>query len=320
MHRLVVLAFPGISPFHLAVPCVLFGERFGDVLPARYELTVAATGAPGRLPTSAGFDIVVEHGLETLYDADTIVVPSADLRVPPQPKLLEMLQAAHGRGARVIGLCLGAFTVAAAGLVDDREAVTHWRFTDELAAQFPAVRTRSDVLWVDHDDVVTSAGVAASLDCCLHVVGKDHGVELATNLARDLVMAPNRGGDEAQWYTRPLRHDDGDPIERAMVWARAHLDEPIDVDRWSEAVSVSRRTFTRRFRERTGRTCKEWLAAQRVDHACRLLEKTDQTVDRIAAASGFGTSQVLRLHFDRELGTTPNAYRRGFRTNTGSDR
>lgn len=313
MHRMVVVAFPGISPFHLAVPCVLFGERFGDVLPARYELTVAVDGTPGRrLSTSAGFDIVVDRGLEALAEADTVVVPSVDLSAAPWARLTGALRDAHGRGARVVGLCLGAFAVAAAGLVDGREAVTHWRFTDRLASDHPAVRVRSDALWIDHGDVVTSAGVAASLDCCLHIVAGDHGMELAANLARDLVMAPGRFGEQGQ-CTQPLLLDDqDDPIERAMVWARAHLVEQIDLDRWSQTACVSRRTFTRRFKERTGTTCQDWLVGQRVEHARRLLETTDHTVDWIAAESGFGTAQVLRLHFHRRLNTTPTAYRREF--------
>lgn len=315
MHRVVVLAFPGISPFHLAVPCMLFGERFGDALPARYELSVAVEGEPRPIPTSAGFDIVVHEGLEATEHADTVVVPSADPRQPASPALLERLVAAHDRGARIAGLCLGAFTLAEAGLLDGRSAVTHWQFADSFARRFPAVQVRPERLWADHDDVITSAGVAASLDCCLHLVGKDHGVAVATELAAAIVMAPNRGGEQEQQHTTQLRIGDGnDPVEEAMVWARARLHEPIGIDEMRAEAAMSRRTFTRRFRERTGRSCQEWLTEQRLDYACRLLETTEQTVDRIARDAGFGTAAALRTQLRKHRGETPAQHRSAYRS------
>lgn len=312
-HRVAVVAFEGVSPFHLAVPCLVLGDDFGGAVPRRYDVRVAAA-RPGRLATSAGFGVVVDDGLDALDGADTVVLPSADLDAADDPLLLDALRAAHRRGARVVGLCLGAFTVAAAGLLDGREGVTHWASTAELAARYPAVRVRSDVLWSDHGDVLTSAGTAASLDCCLHLVALDHGFSAAADLARVLVMAPNRSGDQAQFHALPVvpPGDPADPVEQAMVWARADLSRPIELAAWSRQVSLSTRTFTRRFRQRTGLSPQQWLIRQRLDRARILLETSGRGVDRIARDTGFGTAALLRVHFRRHLRTSPQAYRQAF--------
>lgn len=310
--RVAVVAFDRISPFHLAVPCLVFGPLPDGSTAGLYE-TWVATASPGRLATTAGFDIYVERGLDSLDVADIVVVPGHDLDRDIAPELLESLRAAHARGARIVGLCLGAFPVAAAGLLDGREAVTHWAAGDELARRHASVAVRTAALWIDHGDVVTSAGVAASLDCCLHLVRGDHGVDVAARLARYLVMAPHREGNQAQYLRTPvIPGADADPVERAMVWARAHLAESIDLGRMAEAAGLSRRTFTRRFRDRTGTSSQDWLTGQRLDHVKLLLETTTHTVDRIAVESGFGTTQALRHHFRLRLDTTPAQHRRAF--------
>ncbi|MET7770212.1 helix-turn-helix domain-containing protein [Nocardia sp. NPDC005366] len=313
MHTVAVLAFDDISPFHLSVPTLVFG-RVGAGGAAPYAVRVCAE-RPGTLRTPAGFDITVEHGLEAFETADTVVIPSWLSGEGVSAELCAALRAAHTRGARIVGLCLGAWAVAASGLVDGREITTHWAAAPDLALAYPAVLVRADTLWSDLGDVVTSAGVAAALDCCLHLVRSDLGSRAATELARALVTAPHRSGSQAQYIPVAVPDDaDDDAIERAMVWARTHLGDPVDLDSWSRIALMSRRTFTRRFRERTGSSPQQWLLHQRTDRARLLLESTDETVDHIAAATGFTTAVSLRHHFHRILGTSPAAHRAQFRT------
>ncbi len=202
-HRVAVVAFAGISPFHLAVPSAVLASGGGVAPHTGYEVAVCAE-RPGRVPTSAGYDIVVGHGLELLTEARTVVLPSWDTHRDPPPALVEAVRAAHGRGARVVGLCLGAYVVAASGIADGRTLATHWHAADDLARRYPAVRVRSDILWSDLGDVVTSAGVAAALDTCLHVVRTDLGVTMADSVARALVLAPHRDGAQTQFIPAPV--------------------------------------------------------------------------------------------------------------------
>ncbi|WP_028049884.1 GlxA family transcriptional regulator [Cellulomonas sp. URHD0024] len=314
LHEVVVLAFPGISPFHLAVPSTVFASRTRSAPEPRYRVTVCAQ-VPGQLTTNAGYDLFVGHGLEALRGAQTVVVPSWDTSLAPSVELLDAVRAAHARGARVVGLCLGSFVVAAAGLVDGREVATHWSAAAELARRTPSAAVRSDVLWCDLGDVVTSAGVAAALDCCLHVVRRDHGATYAADVARSLVLAPHRDGSQAQYIPAPVAPTDGvDPVECAIAWALARLDEPLDLDTWAASVHQSRRTFTRQFRARTGASPAQWLLRQRLVHARVLLESTDQPVEHVARASGFGSSAALRQHFAREFRTSPRRHRAAFRS------
>ncbi|MFE3293817.1 GlxA family transcriptional regulator [Rhodococcus sp. NPDC059234] len=312
VRSVAVIAFPGISPFHLSVPALVFGH--GGPEASRYRVSICAE-APGTFPSEAGFDISVAHSLDEIASADTVVVPSWVRDRPPSRPLLDAIRGAHERGTRVVGLCLGAFPIAESGILDGREAATHWHAADELARRYPRVRVRSDVLWSDLGDVVTSAGTAAALDCCLHLVRSDFGAGVAAELARRLVLAPHRSGSQAQFIPLPAPREDGeDAIERAMVWARLHLSEPVDLDHWSRAVLLTRRTFTRQFRERTGQSPQQWLIGQRLDRARVLLETTELSVDSVAGESGFGSAASLRLHFGRVLGTSPSAHRDTFAT------
>ncbi|WP_067541550.1 GlxA family transcriptional regulator [Nocardia crassostreae] len=314
MHSVAVLAFDQISPFHLSVPGLVFGRiGAGEERGTPYRVRVCAE-APGILSTPAGFDIIVQHGLEALDEADTVVIPSWQRHRPLPDPTRDALRRAHARGARIAGLCPGSWAVAASGLADGRELTTHWSAAAELARAFPAVRVRADTLWSDHGDVITSAGVAAALDCCLHLVRADLGSRIATDLARALVLAPHRSGSQAQYIPVAVPDAlDDDPLEHAMVWARTHLDEPIDLDSWARTALMSRRTFTRRFRDRTGSSPQQWLLHQRIDRARLLLESTGDTMDRIAADAGLGTAVNLRHHFHRVLGTTPANHRAVFR-------
>jgi transcriptional regulator GlxA family with amidase domain len=310
-HEIVVIAFPGISPFHLSVPSLVFGNTALQAPDPPYRVTVCAQ-APGSLPTDAGYDVCVDRDLGLTALADTVVVPSWDLDRSPSPELVDSLRLAHDRGARIIGLCLGAFPLAAAGLLDGRRIATHWRAADTLKARYPAVTVDAEVLWVDHGDVVTSAGVAAALDCCLHVVRSDLGAIAATAVARRLVLAPHRDGSQAQFIPTPVTMTAADPISTATVWALERLDQTLDLDTWSQQVSMSRRTFTRQFREHTGTSPQQWLLHQRLLRAKLLLESTDHTIERVASCVGFATATSLRQHFSTRYGTTPARHRASF--------
>lgn len=311
-HRVAVLAFPGISPFHLAAPYAVLQGTARAPRPLPYRLVTCAE-QPGSIPTSAGWPIAVEHGLEALAGADTVVLPSWDTAREPSPALIDAVVAAHRGGARIIALCLGAFVVAQAGIVDGREVATHWAAAAELAALRPGVRVRADVLWCDEGDVITSAGVAAGLDCLLHVVRTDLGAAAATAVARSLVLAPHRDGSQAQFIPAPVRPAPGaDLFDRALAWAVEHLDERVSLDAWAARAAMSRRTFTRRFRERTGTSPAAWLLDQRLLRARELLETTDLPVDVIAATVGFATGASLRAHFAERFATTPGRHRRAF--------
>ncbi|KAA0023045.1 GlxA family transcriptional regulator [Antrihabitans cavernicola] len=312
MRSVAVLAFDNISPFHLSVPTLVFGAAGLDSFDSDYRVEVCAE-TPGPMTTPAGYDIVIRHGLDAFERADTVVIPSWIPAKTVSPGLRDALHLAHHRGARIVGLCLGSWAIAESGLADGRDVVTHWSAAKALAATFPHVNVRSDVLWSDLGDIVTSAGVAAALDCCLHLVRSEHGSAYAMDLARTLVLAPHRNGSQAQYIPVPIAADaDHDPIEHAMVWARTNLAEPVELDQWAAVAVMSRRTFTRRFRERTGSSPQQWLLQQRADRARLLLESTSETVERIADRTGFGTAVTMRHHFGRILGTSPAAHRASF--------
>ncbi|WP_371407252.1 helix-turn-helix domain-containing protein [Kribbella sp. NBC_00662] len=314
MRTVAVLGYDGMSPFHLSVPCLVLGERRGRA--TEYDVLVCAE-EPGSMRTNAGFGISVDHGLDVMERADVVVLPSWEPGLRASDVLLDAIQRAHARGATVVGLCIGAFLVAESGIAAGREVVTHWRWADELRVQHPELDVRADVLWSDLGDVITSAGTAASLDCCLHLVRMHHGVEVAEQVARDIVVAPHRSGSQAQYIPVPVPPDPSDDvIEKAMVWARARLDQPVSLDEWAGAVALSRRTFTRQFRARTGSSGQAWLLRQRLDRARLLLETTDLPVERVAASSGFGSSDALRHHFHTLLGTTPQRHRQEFYRST----
>ncbi|WP_394686977.1 GlxA family transcriptional regulator [uncultured Xanthomonas sp.] len=312
-HRLAVVAFDRISPFHLAVPCQVFEARPDTDLPA-FDLRVCAA-EPGLLRTDAGFAIQVQHGLEALDDADTVIVPSwRDAAEPAPAALCQALRRAHAAGAQVVGLCLGTFVLADAGLLDGRPATTHWAALARFAQRHPQVRLQPDVLYVDDGDVLTSAGTVAGIDCCLHLVRRRHGADVANRIARRLVVAPHRQGGQAQYIEQPLPASRRDAqLGPTLDWMLQRLDQPLRLDALAAHARMSRRSFTRQFRQVTGTTVVQWLAHQRLVRAQQLLESTDLALERIAADCGFGSAGALRLQFTRDLGLPPSAYRRGFR-------
>ncbi|MFM0735827.1 helix-turn-helix domain-containing protein [Paraburkholderia xenovorans] len=313
-HVVAVIAFDQISPFHLAVPCAVFGEdRRRDGLPD-FDFRVCAE-RPGALTTTAGFSIAVTHGFEALADAHTIVVPSwRDPDELPPAALLDALRAAHARGAQLVGLCLGAFVLAAAGILDGRPASTHWAWADDFARRYPRVRLDPDVLYVDDGNVLTSAGTAAGLDCCLHVLRKMCGAQAANRVARRLVVSPHRQGGQAQFIEQPVAPNvRGDRLSCLLEWVSGNLDAPHTLDTLAGRALMSRRTFTRRFRLATGSTVGAWLLSQRLARVQQLLETTDESVEAIAGMAGFGSTASLRQHFAEAFRTSPSAWRREFR-------
>lgn len=310
--RVVVVAFDRILPFHLSVPCAVFGEMpDGEPL---FDVRVCAA-EPGELRSRVGFTIGTPYGLRELARADIVVVPSwRDPHEPAPAPLLAALCRAHRRGALLVGLCLGAWVLAEAGLLDGRRATTHWGWTALFAERFPQVRVDPGVLYVDEGDVLTSAGTAAGIDCCLHVVRQRLGAETANRIARRLVVPPHRQGSQAQYIEQPVLADAADsPLTRTLDWAAHHLHEPHSLDSLAARAAMSRRSFTRHFRQHTGTTVGQWLLSQRLALAQRLLETTAQPVERIAEKAGFGTPLSLRQHFATAFSTTPSMYRREFR-------
>jgi AraC family transcriptional activator FtrA len=278
-----------------------------------YEFSVCAE-RPGELPALGGFGLTVDRGLEELRRADTIVVPgSPDVHGDPSPELVDALRAAHARGARLVSICSGAFVLAATGLLDDRRAATHWRYAPLLARRYPRVRVVPDVLYVDGDDLLTSAGTAAGIDLCLHLVRRDHGADVANRVARRMVVAAHRDGGQAQFIDLPVpgRPDD-DPVAASMEWALARLPDRIGVEDLARRAHLSPRQFSRRFRSATGASPAAWLLRQRLAAALPLLESSDEPVEHVAARVGFPTPAAFRRHFARAYGLPPSAWRRSF--------
>lgn len=309
---IAVIAFDGITPFHLSVPCLVFDAERADG--GGFDVRVcAADGTP--LRTSAGFAIATDFDLRALDDADIVITPSwhNDCRAAP-PALLDALRAAHVRGARVVGLCLGAFPLAEAGLLDGLTATTHWQFAAALAGRYPKVKVDSDVLYVDAGQVLTSAGVAAGLDCCLHLLRGLRGAEAANRVARQLVIAPHRQGGQAQFIERPLPVSGSDSrFAEVLEWVGQRLEQDHGIDALAERAAMSRRNFTRHFRLATGTSFKQWLLGQRVAHAQWMLESGDAPVEVVAQQAGFGSALSLRQHFRALLQMSPSAYRAAHR-------
>jgi AraC family transcriptional regulator, transcriptional activator FtrA len=309
MHRVVALCFDGVVAFDLAIPAQAF-----TTAGSRYEFASCSIGG-AEVRTTTGFSLRPHSGLEALETADTAVVPAYfDVFSPPPAEAIAALRAAANRGVRVLSVCTGAFALAHAGLLDGRRATTHWAFAEEMARRFPAVEVAADALYVDEGRVMTSAGLSAGIDLCLHVIREDCGAVVGDRVARHMVAAPHREGGQAQFIERPGLAPSGGSgsLEETRRWAAGRLQEPLDVAAMADHACVSPRTFARRFREETGTTPLQWLLDQRVQEARRLLEETDLPIDAVAWRAGFGTAASLREHFRRVTATTPTAYRRSF--------
>lgn len=309
-----VLAFDNIAVFELGVVCEVFGtDRVADGFPGYEFMICSVDGKPVR--TQSGFDITPHADLTPLDWADLVVVPAHPIdSVAPEPALAA-LRAADQRGARLLSVCSGAFVFGQAGLLDGRRCTTHWRDAAELSERFPAALVDPSVLYVADGNLLTSAGSAAGIDACLHLVREIHGSAIATKLARRMVVPPHRDGGQSQYIEAPLPSlESCDSLEPLLAWLVEHLDQPISVDELSARAHMAPRTFARKFKAETGETPHHWVTAQRVLLARHLLEESDLSVDLVADRSGFGDAANLRHHFTQRVGATPQAYRRTFRS------
>ncbi|GAB7530037.1 helix-turn-helix domain-containing protein [Pseudomonas sp. 3A(2025)] len=311
--NVALVAFDRISPFHLSVPCLVLGEERHINDQPWFDLRVCAA-EPGPLRSTAGFSVACEYGLEALVWADIVIVPSwRDADEPPPAALLQALREAHARGARVVGLCLGAYVLAAAGLLDGYPATTHWAWAEDFASRYPEVQLDAHVLYVEAAGLMTSAGVAAGIDCCLHIVREYYGHDIANQIARRLVVPPHREGNQAQFIEQPVPRRLADQrLTRLLDWLRAHLQQPHPIDDVAGRLSLSRRTFTRQFKRLTGMTFGDWLLHERLAFARRRLETGNQSIEQIAGECGFGSSASLRQHFVQTFQVSPSGYRRMF--------
>ena len=326
LRNVAVVVVHGFLPFEFGTICEVFGvDRTDDGLPS-YVFAVVA-GEPAPLRAYNDFTIQPSCGLERLEEADLIALPAvgddrlaisagragADAPRAFPEDLLAALRRAVDRGARVLSVCSGAFILGEAGLLDGRRCTTHWRNAEELARRYPAAKVDPDVLYVDDDPVITSAGTAAGIDACLYLVRKEQGSRVANGIARRMVVPPHRDGGQAQYVDQPVAPSCDGTLRDLLEWLRAHLDQPLTVRQLAARANMSERTFARRFVQDTGTTPQRWLIGQRILLAQQLLEESDETVDAIADRAGFGNATALRHHFRAWRGTTPNAYRRLFR-------
>jgi transcriptional regulator GlxA family with amidase domain len=316
-HEVAVLALPDVVAFELGLPHKLIGTAVDDAERLLYRVRVATVdGGPVR--TSAGYQVLPEHDASILRTADTVIIPGIRSGSPVERGVLDpdLATALDGLTARMVSICTGAFVLAAAGRLDGRPATTHWMRADRFRALFPQVELDPDVLYVDDGDVLTSAGNAAGIDLCLHLVRRDHGPSVANLVARRSVVAPWREGGQSQ-FMEPLPDHDGLGTAPTRAWALERLHEPLGLADLAAHSAMSVRTFTRRFREETGMSPARWITRQRVAAARRLLETTDLPVERIAADCGFGTTASLRQHLHAAIGVAPLAYRRTYRGSAG---
>ncbi|MBH5338038.1 helix-turn-helix domain-containing protein [Streptomyces pactum] len=314
MHTVAILAPDGVSAFDLSIPCQVFAvARRPDGAPA-YEVRVCAersvTATAGALEP---FRISAPYGMADALGADTVVVPGGHVDLVPHPDTIRVVREAAAAGARIASICTGAFVLAQAGLLNGRRATTHWRFAGRLADRFPEVEVDAAVLYVDEGQILTSAGIAAGIDLCLYMVRRDHGAAAAAEVARMVVMAPQRSGGQAQFMEHPDPGTDPESLAETLQWMRENLHRPLSVADIAAHAAFSRRSLARHFRAQTGTTPLRWLLNLRLQRVRELLETTDLPVSRIAAGTGFGSVETLRHHFSREVGTTPTAYRAAFR-------
>ena len=309
----VAVAYDGLCAFEYGIACELFGLARPELDVEWYDFGVVSVD-PAPLQLLGGVTLSADRDLDRIATAGTVVLPGwKDTELPPDTEVIDALIEAHDRGARIMTICSGVFALAATGLLDGRQATTHWRYVDQLHARFPMIDVVADVLFVDDDQLLTSAGSAAGIDLGLHLIRRDHGATIANAVARRLVLPAVRDGGQAQFIARREPVIAAGPLAVAKAWALDHLDEPLPVAMLAAQAGVSERTFARRFRAEEGITPHRWLTQQRVRAAQTLLESTDTSIDVVAQHCGFGSPATLRHHFAQQLQTTPTAYRRAFR-------
>jgi len=309
-----VVVYNGVTPFDLGVACEVFGDDRSSLFGVRWYRFSICAAERGTVFAHSAFPLQVFHDLGSLDHADTVIVPPTELLEEVPATVLEALRNAHRQGKRLVSLCTGAFVLAEAGLLDGRRATTHWADCDAFTLRYPAVTVDPGVLYVDGGDILTSAGSAASLDLCLHIVRKDYGSEIATQLARQLVVSPQRDGGQAQFIETPLPGVDPSGLfADTLEWLQSHLDQPVTISEVARRAAMSPRTFARRFVACTGTTPYAWMLRERVHLARRLLENSALSIEVVAEKSGFRTAANLRKHFRSVMHTSPLAYRQMFR-------
>jgi AraC family transcriptional regulator, transcriptional activator FtrA len=311
-HRVAVIVDEGSNPFELGVATELFGLRRPELNRPWYEFTLCAAERPVRMHSGL-FALSEVAALDAADAAGTVIVPNRpDPEAGPSPAVVEVVQRAAERGARLVSFCTGAFTLAASGVLDGRRATTHWQWADLFMARYPAVHLEPDVLYVDDGDVLTAAGSAAALDLGLHLIRRDHGAEVANAVSRRLVFAAHRDGGQRQFVERPVAAVPDASLASVLAWAQEHLDRPMTVADLAERAAMSPTTLHRRFQAELGTTPLAWLTGERVAMACRLIERGELRLDRVAEASGLGSPSNLRVQMRRRTGLTPSAYRHRF--------
>jgi AraC family transcriptional regulator, transcriptional activator FtrA len=313
LRKVAAFAYEGLGTFELGIVAEVFGLQRPELEAEWYDFAVFSLDRRP-LRATGGIRVEAPYGLRAVRGAGTIVIPGWRVDETPPAALLNALRSAHAEGARLVSICSGVFVLAATGLLDGRRATTHWKYAQRLAERFPRIRVEPDRLYADEGSILTSAGSAAGIDLCLHIVRRDYGAEIANSVARRLVMPPHREGGQAQYAPEPVCAEGSAGLAPVMEWAQSHLQRPLRVEELARRASMSSRTFARQFRQQTGTTPHQWLMHQRLLEAQRRLEKTSESIDRIAEAVGLETAATLRLHFSRVLGTTPTAYRRRFST------
>lgn len=313
MRTVAAIVDQGALTFDFAIPCEVFGLDRSDIASPWYEFLVVAAG-DRRVVTQTGFVIEAPLGLDELDRADTIIVPGwSSPEVDPSTELVASLQRAHRRGARIVSICTGAFVLAAAGLLDGHRATTHWLYVDALRERYPHVEIDPSVLYVVDGMIMTSAGTAAGIDLCLHIVTSDYGADVAAAVSRRMLMPLHRSGGQAQYVDTPMPQALGDEMTELLAWAVERIPAGLSVDDLARRAAVSPRTLTRRFRQATGLAPGEWLQGERLRLARRLLETSDDAIERVAQNAGYETPVAMRAQFARRLHTSPRAYRRAFR-------
>ncbi|ROS78493.1 GlxA family transcriptional regulator [Cellulomonas sp. PhB143] len=310
LRTVAAVVLPRVAPFELGLVCEVFGIDRSDTGGPTFDLRLCGPET-GPVPTKMGFAVTVDHGLEATRDVDLVVVVAYVPAGPLPPAVLDAVRAAHERGAWVLAVCSGAYLLGEAGLLDGRACTTHWMYAADLQRRFPASRVDPDVLYVEADGVITSAGTAAGIDACLHLVRRELGATAAAAIARRMVVPPHRDGGQAQYVESPLPVA-CETLAPVLAWIVEHLDADLGVPALARRALTSERTFARRFRAETGTTPAAWVARQRLARAQAMLEAGDASVEEIAGVCGFGSAPALRHHFQRTLGTSPTAYRRSF--------
>jgi transcriptional regulator GlxA family with amidase domain len=311
LKTIACIAVPHMAPFEFGVICEVFGIDRRDHGGPTFDFHIVAAD-PGPISTKLGFDVVVHENLDIAYSADLVAVPASLIDAPVDPRIIEVVRDAVDRGAWVLSVCTGAFTLGRAGVLEGRRATTHWMYTDRLAAEFPDTVVDPDVLFVQDDKVVTGAGTAAGIDAALHIVRTELGASAANIVARRMVVPPQRDGGQSQFIQTPVPECHSDSFAKVTEWMVEHLDQELTVDLLARKALMSPRTFARRFRAETGTTPNAWLNRQRLLRAQQMLEETSLTLEEIARETGFGAAAVMRHHFLKVLQTTPTQYRRLF--------